>query len=79
MPARDRKAVCEALKAIYQAVDAAQAERALEAFEDSALGKKYPSATKVWRRSWGQVVPFFNFAPAIRTLIYTTNIIEGLN
>lgn len=79
VPAKDRKVVCDALKSIYQAVDAEQAEKALEAFEASALGKKYPSAAKVWRRSWGQVVPFFNFAPAIRTLIYTTNIIEGLN
>lgn len=38
-----RKAVCDALKAIYQAVDAAGAERALEAFEASPMGKRYPA------------------------------------
>ena len=33
----------------------------------------------IWERAWAQVIPFFNFAPEIRTLIYTTNSIEGLN
>ena len=75
----DRKAVCEQLKPIYQAVDAEAAERALEAFEASAMGKRYPAIAEAWRRAWAQVVPFFQFAPEIRKLIYTTNSIEGLN
>lgn len=76
---KDRKTVCEQLKPIYQAVDAEAAERALETFETSAMGKRYPAITEAWRRVWAQVVPFFQFAPEIRKLIYTTNSIEGLN
>ena len=76
---KDRKAVCAGLKAIYQAVNAEAAADALDAFEASAMGKRYPAITQAWRRVWTEVVPFFNFAPAIRKLIYTTNAIEGLN
>ena len=76
---RDRKAVCNALKPIYQAVDPVRAERALEEFEASPMGQRYPSVADTWRRAWLQVVPFFRFPPEVRKLIYTTNAIEGLN
>lgn len=55
------------------------AERALEALEQSALGQRYPVVAQTWRRAWAQVIPFFNFPPEVRKLIYTTNSIEGLN
>ena len=76
---KDRAEVCKELKSIYQAVDAEAAERALERFKDTAMGKRYPAIIGVWERAWAQVVPFFQFPPEIRTLIYTTNSIEGLN
>ena len=79
VPQKDRKAVCDALKPIYQAVDASEAEKALERFKESAIGKRYTVIASIWERAWAQVIPFFNFAPEIRTLIYTTNSIEGLN
>ena len=76
---KDRKAVCALLKAIYGATDAVTAEKALEALEQSELGRRYPAVAQTWRRSWAQVIPFFNFPPEVRRLIYTTNSIEGLN
>lgn len=76
---KDRAAVCKDLKPIYQAVDADAAERALERFGSTAMGKKYPAIIQIWERAWAQVIPFFQFPPEIRTLIYTTNSIEGLN
>ena len=76
---KDRAVVCMALKPIYQAVDERTAQQALEAFEQSAMGRKYPAIAQAWRRVWAQVVPFFQFPPEIRALIYTTNCIEGLN
>lgn len=76
---KDRAAVCKELKPIYQAVDADAAERALERFGSTAMGKKYPAIIQIWERAWAQVIPFFQFPPEIRTLIYTTNAIEGLN
>lgn len=76
---KDRAVVCKALKPIYQAVDERTAQQALEAFEQSVMGRKYPAIAQAWRRVWAQVVPFFQFPPEIRALIYTTNCIEGLN
>lgn len=76
---KDRAAVCKELKPIYQAVDTDAAERALERFGSTAMGKKYPAIIQIWERAWAQVIPFFQFPPEIRTLIYTTNAIEGLN
>lgn len=76
---KDRKAVCAMLKEIYGATDSLTAERALEALEQSELGRRYPVVAQTWRRAWAQVVPFFNFPPEVRRLIYTTNSIEGLN
>lgn len=76
---KDRPAVCKELKPIYQAVDAEAAESALDRFESSEMGKRYPAIGQSWRRAWAQVIPFFQFPPEIRTLIYTTNSIEGLN
>ena len=48
---KDRKTVCEELKSIYQAVDAEAAERALEAFEASAMGKRCPAIAEAWAPS----------------------------
>ena len=33
----------------------------------------------LWRKDWERLAPFFDYAPAIRKVIYTTNAIESLN
>lgn len=76
---KDMPKVLSHLKAIYRANSEAEALTALDAFEASDTGKRYPRVVKSWRTAWAQVVPFFAFPPAIRKLIYTTNSIEALN
>jgi len=75
----DRRAVSTALKPIYTAptVDAAAAE--LDIFEGSNWGKRYPATVRVWRDAWERFIPFLEFAPELRRIIYTTNSIESLN
>ncbi len=34
---------------------------------------------RLWRGNWENIIPFFQFLPEIRKLIYTTNAIESLN
>jgi len=75
----DRKEVVAALKPIYRAASAEAALEALDAFDASSWGKKYPTIAPAWRRQWDQVVPFFAFPPEVRRIIYTTNAIESLN
>ena len=40
---------------------------------------RHPAIGKSWEAAWDQLTPFFDFPPAIRKLIYTTNAIESLN
>jgi len=76
---QDRKAVVAGLRPVYHAVSAEAGLAALEDFEASALGRKYPTIAPSWRRHWPQVVPFFAFPAEVRWIIYTTNAIESLN
>ncbi len=76
---KDRKAVVPALRAIYQAKDAAAGEAALDAFEAGSWGQKYPAIVQSWQRVWDRVIPFYAFPEGVRRIIYTTNAIEALN
>ncbi|WP_049167975.1 IS256 family transposase, partial [Corynebacterium propinquum] len=75
----DRKTVSAALKKVYTAPDESSAAAALAEFASSELGEKYPRPVKVWRDAWGRFVPFLQFPPAARKVIYTTNSIESFN
>jgi transposase-like protein len=76
---QDRKAVAAALKPIYTAPDEKAAAFELDAFADSTWGKKYPHTVATWRTAWTRFVPFLQFPPELRRVIYTTNSIESLN
>ena len=76
---KDRKALAADLKSIYQAVNADAAAAALDEFEQSVWGQKYPPIAQAWRRQWTQVIPFFAYPPEVRKIIYTTNAIESLH
>ena len=72
------KAVVAGLKAIYPSATAEAELRELDAFED-AWGSKYKAVVRLWRGNWDNIIPFFQFLPEIRKVIYTTNAIESLN
>jgi putative transposase len=76
---KDRKALAAAIKPIYAAPSAEAAQAALDAFEQGAWGRKFPTVVAAWRRAWDRVIPFFAFPPAVRRVIYTTNAIESIN
>ncbi len=76
---KDRKELAAALKPIYTAVSAEAAAEAMDEFERSAWGQKFPTVVASWRRAWDRVIPFFAFPPAVRRVIYTTNAIESLH
>ena len=76
---KDRKALAQALKPIYQADNAEAAAQALDAFESGPWGRRFPTVAQSWRRQWDRVVPFFAFPAAVRKILYTTNAIESLH
>jgi len=75
---KDRRALVSSLKPIYTAPSADAAELALAQFE-ADWGHRYGAIVELWRRHWDRFVPFLDFDPAIRKIIYTTNAIESLN
>ncbi|MEJ7706747.1 MAG: IS256 family transposase [Nocardioidaceae bacterium] len=75
----DRKRVAAALRPIYTAPTVEAARTELDTFADSALGRKYPATVAAWNNAWERFIPFLEFAPEVRKIIYTTNAIESLN
>jgi putative transposase len=75
----DRKKVAAALRPVYTAPTAEAARMELEAFAASDLGSRYPATVQAWERAWERFIPFLEFPPPVRKIIYTTNAIESLN
>jgi putative transposase len=75
---KDKKQFAADLKLVYTAANKELAWAALENL-DGTWGKKYPHAIRSWKTNWNELSHFFDFPLEIRTLIYTTNVIENLN
>lgn len=76
---KDKKEICSRLRDVYTAVNAEDAQEKLMQFARSELGQKYPRVIRIWEAAWQRVIPFFDYPPAVRKMIYTTNMIENLN
>jgi transposase-like protein len=74
----DSRPVAQDLKKIYQAATVEEAELALDEL-DQAWGGRYPTIVKQWRLKWHDIITLFDYPPAIRKAIYTTNAIESVN
>jgi transposase-like protein len=66
------------LKLVYQAATEEEGKNALIQFKEKRR-KSYPSCVKSWEDNWHILSTFFAYPPEVRRIIYTTNIIEGLN
>ena len=75
---KDRKALAKDLRPVYAAASREDAATALDAFE-AKWARRYPMIATSWRSNWERVVPFLDFPPDVRRVIYTTNAIESLN
>jgi transposase-like protein len=74
---KDLKAFSKDFKTVYTSPSE---EIALNRFEDlkNKWGKDYPYAFKSLESNWEVLSPYYKFG-AVRKIIYTTNIIEGLH
>ena len=75
---KDIKKFASDFKAVYKAPTEELALSELETVKE-IWGKKYPYAIANWEQNWEVVRPFFGFNEDIRRIMYTTNIIEGVN
>ena len=74
----DLKKFSSDFQTVYNAPTEVAALAELEAVKEK-WGKKYPYAVSNWENNWEDVSSFFQFSGDIRRIMYTTNIIEGLN
>lgn len=73
---KDSRAVIKDLKEVYRAVNEQMGLHYLDQAEKK-WGVKYPVIFKSWRTNWDRLSCFFQYTPAIRRVIYTTNPIES--
>lgn len=75
---KDKKEFTKDMKQIYTAPTKEAAKAALKDFKNK-WNSKYSYAIKSWENNWDELTVFFDFPIEIRTIIYTTNLIENLN
>ena len=75
---KDRKAIAADLRLIYGSATLEEAEIALTHFADK-WDAQFPTISQIWLRHWENIIPFFDYPPEIRKVIYTTNAIESMN
>ncbi len=75
---KDRKQFCTDMKQIYTANNEEQAVEALKLLK-TTWGEKDKYAIDSWENNWENLMPFLEYPPELRKIIYTTNTIENLN
>ncbi len=75
---KDIKALMADLKRVYAAANEETALYELEAFGEK-WNAKYPKIAQSWEANWSKLSTYFKYPQEVRTLIYTTNAIEGFN
>src|SRR5690606_21521683 len=75
---KDKKEFARDMKYIYTAPNREAARAALEDFKFK-WNAKYSYAVDSWYKNWDELTMFLDFPVEIRTIIYTTNLIENLN
>lgn len=74
----DWEQMAKDLRPVYTAVNEADAKERLSDFDD-IWGDRYPAIRGLWNSAWTEFVPFLDYSPEIRRVIYSTNAIESLN
>ena len=78
VPSKHYKDICRYLKAIYSAVSLQAAKDALASLQEK-WAEDYPLAVRVWVDNFEHVERLFELPSAIRRMVYTTNMVEGLH
>jgi transposase-like protein len=74
----DWDALARDLRPVYTAVSEADAKERFVEFT-GIWGEKYPAIIRLWENAWTEFVPFLDYSPEIRKVIYSTNAVESLH
>lgn len=75
---KDQKEFMRDLKEVYRADTKDLAQMELEKLNEK-WHKKYPIVIKSWEKNWDKLTTYFQYTAPIRSLIYTTNAVEGFH
>lgn len=75
---KDLRQFANDFKEVYKAVNEEMGYQKLLEL-DEKWSKKYPYAIKSWDMNWDVLSTFFKYPSEIRSIMYTTNIIEGVH
>lgn len=74
----DQKEFMRDLKEVYKAVNSEEGLNKLNNMYEK-WGKKYSMVLDSWLNKWDQLSTYFEYEDRVKKIIYTTNILEGLN
>ena len=66
------------LRPVYTATNEAAAKERFNEFAQTWC-EKFPAIRSLWDNAWTEFVPFLDYSPEIRRVIYSTNAIESLH
>ena len=69
---RDWDAMGKDLRPVYTAINEADAKDRLDEFHDK-WGDRCPAIRNLWTNAWSEFVPFLDYSPEIRRVIYSTD------
>jgi len=72
------KDITREMRDIYTAPSLPAAETLFAEFSER-WNDKYPAMIESWERTWNEFIPFLEYPPELRRVVYTTNAIESLN
>jgi putative transposase len=75
---RDWDKMSKDLRPVYTAPTEQAAKERLNEFHQ-LWGERYPAIRGLWDNAWSEFVPFLDYSPEIRRVIYSTNAIESLH
>jgi putative transposase len=75
---RDWDAMARDLRPVYTAPTEHAAKERLVEFH-ATWGEQYPAIKTLWDNAWADFVPFLDYSPEIRRVIYSTNAVESLH
>lgn len=70
--------IARELRPVYTAISEQDAKERFAEFAET-WGDKYPAIIRQWENAWVEFVPFLDYSPEIRKVIYSTNAVESLN
>jgi putative transposase len=75
---RDWDKMSRDLRPVYTAISEHEAKERFVEFT-GIWGERYPAVIRLWENAWAEFVPFLDYSPEIRKIIYSTNAVESLH